>query len=205
MSYLFEVPITAPSFAGGGSGLTALNATQLTSGSVPRDRGRRADVTSNGVPQYNGHTRSPGRFYGGTTAPNNTQSQYRMNYDGVFHATAFVGDGSGLTGITGSGGTASGIRLDLYDEWSSNNSSSDDYITVEHNLGTQLLMVQVWWNNAGDYDLAFGVGGGIANLPGFMGVAIEDNNTITVKLSDTPSNLAWSSANYFIHIIPFET
>jgi hypothetical protein len=43
-----------------------------------------------------GTTKTAGHFYAGTTAPTNTT---RLNYDGAFHATSFVGNGSGLTGI----------------------------------------------------------------------------------------------------------
>jgi microcystin-dependent protein len=44
-------------------------------------------------------TKTAGGFYGGTTAPTNTT---RANYDGYLYATRFYGDGSGLTGISGS-------------------------------------------------------------------------------------------------------
>jgi hypothetical protein len=45
-----------------------------------------------------GTSKAAGRFYAGTTAPTNTT---RVNYDGAFHATSFVGSGAGLTGISG--------------------------------------------------------------------------------------------------------
>jgi len=53
-----------------------------------------ADV---GALSYNGVLRSSGKLYGGTTDPVSTT---RLNYDGNFHATAFYGDGSNLTGIS---------------------------------------------------------------------------------------------------------
>jgi microcystin-dependent protein len=43
-----------------------------------------------------GTSKAAGRFYGGTTNP--TEST-RLNYDGALHATSFVGNGAGLTGI----------------------------------------------------------------------------------------------------------
>ena len=45
-----------------------------------------------------GTSKAAGRFYAGTTAPTNTT---RLNYDGALHATSFVGNGAGLTGISG--------------------------------------------------------------------------------------------------------
>jgi len=51
-----------------------------------------------GVMLHSG-AKTTGGFYGGTTAPSNTT---RANYDGYLYATRFYGDGSQLTGITGS-------------------------------------------------------------------------------------------------------
>lgn len=54
--------------------------------------------TTAGVMLHSG-SKTAGGFYGGTTAPSNTT---RANYDGYLYATRFYGDGSQLTGITGS-------------------------------------------------------------------------------------------------------
>jgi len=43
-----------------------------------------------------GTSKAAGRFYGGTTNPTDST---RLNYDGALHATSFVGNGAGLTGI----------------------------------------------------------------------------------------------------------
>jgi|GEM_PF-1925326 len=51
-----------------------------------------------GVMLHSG-TKTAGGFYGGTTAPSSTT---RANYDGYLYATRFYGDGSQLTGISGS-------------------------------------------------------------------------------------------------------
>ena len=51
-----------------------------------------------GVMSHSG-AKTAGGFYGGTTAPTNTT---RANYDGYLYATRFYGDGSQLTGISGS-------------------------------------------------------------------------------------------------------
>jgi microcystin-dependent protein len=43
-----------------------------------------------------GTSKAAGRFYAGTTNPTDSA---RLNYDGALHATSFVGNGAGLTGI----------------------------------------------------------------------------------------------------------
>lgn len=90
--------VTATTFSGSGSSLTGLNATQLTTGTVPGNRGVTAGSSSSSFVEYNGTTRTSGQFYGGTTAPNGTT---RLNYSGNFYATNFYGDGSNLTNIGG--------------------------------------------------------------------------------------------------------
>ena len=47
----------------------------------------RGGSTDTGVLPYNGHTRSPGTFYGGTENPAINAAQYRLNYDGKLYAT----------------------------------------------------------------------------------------------------------------------
>jgi microcystin-dependent protein len=54
--------------------------------------------TTAGVMLHSG-SKTAGGFYGGITAPSSTT---RANYDGYLYATRFYGDGSQLTGITGS-------------------------------------------------------------------------------------------------------
>ncbi len=82
--------------SGNGSGLTSLNAGNITSGHLSVDRGRQANSSSSGVPQYNGHTRAGDRFYGGTTNPTSTSGGNRMNYNGTFHATQIFEGGTRL-------------------------------------------------------------------------------------------------------------
>jgi hypothetical protein len=56
-----------------------------------------ADSGSTGYINYAGTTKTNGQLYGGTSNPS---SSTRLNYDGNFYATKFIGDGSELTGIT---------------------------------------------------------------------------------------------------------
>ena len=88
--------VTATTFSGSGSSLTNLNASQLTTGTVPGNRGVTAGSSSSSFVEYNGTTRTSGQFYGGTTDPNGTT---RLNYSGNFYATNFYGDGSNLTNV----------------------------------------------------------------------------------------------------------
>lgn len=88
--------VYATNFSGSGSLLTSLNATQLTSGTLPGDRGVTAGSTSSSFVEYNGTTATGGQFDGGTTAPSGTT---RLNYGGYLYATRFYGDGSNLTSL----------------------------------------------------------------------------------------------------------
>ena len=88
--------ITAVSFSGNGSGLTSLNATNLSSGTISGARGVAAGSNSVSFIKYNGITKAAGNFDSGTTNPS---SANRLNFDGHFYATKFYGDGSNLTSI----------------------------------------------------------------------------------------------------------
>jgi hypothetical protein len=93
-----------------GSGLTNLNATNLSSGTIPGDRGVSAGSTSASFVEYNGTTKTIGQFDGGSTAPTNTT---RLNYDGNLYATTFYGAGTGLSG-TASSLTAGAVTNGVY-------------------------------------------------------------------------------------------
>ena len=88
--------ITAVSFSGNGSGLTSLNATNLSSGTISGARGVAAGSNSVSFIKYNGITKAAGNFDSGSTNPSNTN---RLNFDGYFYATRFYGDGSNLTNV----------------------------------------------------------------------------------------------------------
>lgn len=47
----------------------------------------RGGSTDTGVLSYNGHIRSPGKFYGGTENPSANSASFRLNYDGRLYAT----------------------------------------------------------------------------------------------------------------------
>lgn len=85
-------------YYGDGSNLTSLDASQLSTGTVPGNRGVTAGSSSSSFVEYNGTTRTSGQFYGGTTNPNGST---RLNYSGNFHATKLYGDGSNLTNVGG--------------------------------------------------------------------------------------------------------
>lgn len=95
-------------YYGDGSNLTSLNATQLTTGTVPGNRGVTAGSSSSSFVEYNGTTRTSGQFYGGTTDPDGST---RLNYSGNFHATKFYGDGTNLTNLPG-GNTYNALYID---------------------------------------------------------------------------------------------
>jgi hypothetical protein len=73
------------------------SATNITSGTLPGDRGVTAGSTSSSFVEYNGTSATAGQFDGGTTNPSGTT---RLNYGGYLYATRFYGDGSQLTGIS---------------------------------------------------------------------------------------------------------
>jgi hypothetical protein len=108
------------SVSGNGSGLTYLNATNITSGTLSGARGVAAGSTSVSFVAYNGTTKAAGKFDSGTTAPNNTN---RLNYDGHFYATKVYGDGSGLTNIDAT--TLGGIAASGYAKLASSNTFTD--------------------------------------------------------------------------------
>ena len=79
----------ATRFYGDGSNLNALNASNLSSGTISGDRGVTSGSLNSSFVEYNGTTRTAGQFYGASTDPISTT---RLNYDGYLHATAFYGD-----------------------------------------------------------------------------------------------------------------
>lgn len=81
---------TATSFNGGANisiPVTALNASLLSTGTVPGDRGVTAGSAISSFVEYNGTTKTAGQFYGGTTNPTLTT---RLNYDGELYVTTLV-------------------------------------------------------------------------------------------------------------------
>ena len=114
--------LTAGNFSGNGSALTNLNASNLSSGTVPGARGATAGETTDTFLRYNGTTKSSGRLYGGTTNPTNT---IRLNFDGDLHATEFNGP---LNGNATSADTV---------DTQSNSTDADQFICfVNSNNGT---------------------------------------------------------------------
>lgn len=49
----------------------------------------RCGSSEKGTIEYNGHERSPGRFYGGTKSPIENSVSFRLNYDGKMYATQY--------------------------------------------------------------------------------------------------------------------
>lgn len=91
--------VSALQFSGSGSGLTNLNASNLSSGTVPGDRGVTSGSVSASFVEYNGTTATAGQFDGGTTAPSGTT---RLNYGGYFYTTRnYTNSIYNLTGAAG--------------------------------------------------------------------------------------------------------
>ena len=84
---------------GSGASLTSLNASNLSSGTVPGDRGVSAGSTTASFVEYNGTTATAGQFDGGTVFPTGTT---RLNYSGTFVAKQLVA--STITSWAGSSG-----------------------------------------------------------------------------------------------------
>ena len=80
--------LTATNLAGRGDNITNLDASNLSQGTVPGDRGVTAGSGDSSFVEYNGTTKTAGQWYGGTTNPDGTT---RLNYDGDLHATEFNG------------------------------------------------------------------------------------------------------------------
>ena len=76
--------LSATAFSGSGASLTALNASNLSTGTVPGDRGVTAGSATSSFVEYNGTTATAGQFDGGTTTPTGT---IRLNYGGYFYPT----------------------------------------------------------------------------------------------------------------------
>lgn len=121
-------------FIGNGSGLTTLNASNVTSGTIATARlalsgtantttflrgdqtwafipgGQTSGSTTVGYLNYNGTTSQAGQIDGGTSVPDGTT---RLNYNGYFYATRFYGDGSNVLLLNAnniSSGTISNTR-----------------------------------------------------------------------------------------------
>ena len=149
--------LTAGGFSGGGGSLTDLNATQLTQGKVPSDRGRIASSTNGGFLQFTGSTKDDGCLYGGTSNPSNTT---RLNYDGQLHATGFTGP------LTGNASSASKVfvsendtetdgKLLFVSDTDSNQSVLGDS-GLTYNSNTNLLTVVIGSVNASGDNNNFG-------------------------------------------------
>ena len=99
--------LSATNIAGAGDNITNLDASNLSQGTVPGDRGVTSGSGDSSFVEYNGTTRTAGQFDGGTTAPNATT---RLNYNGQLHATGFTGP------LTGNADTASQVNVTENDD-----------------------------------------------------------------------------------------
>jgi hypothetical protein len=133
--------LIAGTFSGSGASLTSLNASNLSSGTVPGDRGVTSGSSSSSFVEYNGTTKTAGQFDGGTTNPTNTT---RLNYDGYLYATRFYGDGSQLTGVTPSLTSVSSDILPsvdgVYDLGSITNKWYDLFVSNGINFGSSVTL-----------------------------------------------------------------
>lgn len=103
----------ATNFFGVGSNLTALDATQLTLGTVPGDRGVSAGSANSSFIEYNGTTAAAGQFYGGTATPNDVSTI--LNFNGIFRAPVIGVGGTGTANTPGAVisniGSSSGLQI----------------------------------------------------------------------------------------------
>ena len=130
--------------------INAANASFLSTGTVPGDRGVTAGSANSSFVEYNGTTKTNGQFDGGSVAPTNST---RLNYDGNFWATTFVGAGTGLTG------TASYLTANVANYEVITNATTGKYYPqlVSETSGT----LAGYSNNAFVFDVAnnyFGIG-----------------------------------------------
>jgi hypothetical protein len=88
--------ITATNFYGDGSNITNLNASELSSGTIPGVRGVVAGSTSNSFVTYNGTSQLTGGWDGGTTNPSQTT---RLNYNGNLYSTRFLAGTNGTVSV----------------------------------------------------------------------------------------------------------
>lgn len=87
--------LTATSFVGSGATLTSLNASNVSSGTLPGSVGVTAGSASSSFVVYNGTTPTTGQFDGSTTAPSGTT---RLNYSGYLYATQLLPTGAIILG-----------------------------------------------------------------------------------------------------------
>lgn len=93
------VTINTSGFQGSGLGITSINATNITTGTLPGDRGVTSGSALPSFVEYNGTTSTAGQFDGGSSNPSSTT---RLNYNGYLYATRFYGDGSNLSALNAS-------------------------------------------------------------------------------------------------------
>lgn len=109
--------LTANFFAGNGSALTALNASNITSGTLSNDRlpaTLTKDISGNAATATNATSAGNADTLDGINSTQFLRSDQSDSMSGTLSATAFVGDGSGLTNLNASNitsGTISASRL----------------------------------------------------------------------------------------------
>jgi len=137
----FSAGTITATFSGSGASLTSLSATQLTTGTVPGDRGVTSGSSSPSFVEYNGTTATAGQFDGGTTTPSGTT---RLNYGGYLYATRFYGDGSNLSNVSTNFGSISADVLPsvtgVYDLGSSTKNWYDLFVSNGINFGSSVTL-----------------------------------------------------------------
>ena len=156
--------LTAGGFVGRGTTLTDLNASELTSGTVPGDRGVTAGSATASFVEYNGTTRTAGQFDGGTTNPDSTT---RLNYNGQLHATGFTGP------LTGNASSASQVNVT-----ESDSETAGRLVFVDATGSNQSLL--------GDGDLTFNASTNLLTVSsGSVNAAGDSNNFGNTSLDAT--------------------
>lgn len=155
---------------------------------------RNSSEAATGSMGYNAHTRQPGYLYGGNVAPSATAATSRLNYDGLFYATRFYGDGNNISNLDGSKvatGTVNNDRLNK----ASTSQQGIVRLTSELNQTSEViaataLAVKNVNDNANTRALAsriIAVGNGLVG-----GGNLNADRTITLG---TPSSITESSTN----------